>query len=141
LHANLFNIYQHGVPFKPGFEAFFKHVKTLNIPIGLVTSAERKGTEFSFERSGYLKDFDVVITLDEVTHPKPASEPYLLACASLGVRPKHTLVFEDSNIGLTAAINAGCQTVAIADLIAIDEVIKKQCFAVLDDLTQAYHLL
>jgi beta-phosphoglucomutase-like phosphatase (HAD superfamily) len=51
------------------------------------------------------------------------------------------LVFEDSNVGLASAINAGCMAVAIPDLIAIDEVIKNQCFAVLDNFEQAYQLL
>lgn len=133
--------YEAGVPFKQGFEAFFRHVKTLDIAIGLVTSAQRRGTELSFKHCTYLSDFDAVVTVDDVHKPKPSSEPYLLACATLGVAPEKTLVFEDSNIGLKAAIAAGCKTVAIPDFPDIDSVIKNECFAVLQNFDQAFDLL
>jgi beta-phosphoglucomutase-like phosphatase (HAD superfamily) len=141
LRANMLKNFADGVPFKLGFEGFFAHIKTLAIPIGLVTSAQLHGTELSFKKSGYLSDFDTVVTVEDVEAPKPAPEPYLLACKHLQVEPSHTLVFEDSNVGLASAINAGCMAVAIPDLIAIDEVIKNQCFAVLDNFEQAYQLL
>jgi beta-phosphoglucomutase-like phosphatase (HAD superfamily) len=111
------------------------------MPIGLVTSAQLEGTKLSFQQSGYLSDFTTVVTVDDVKAPKPAAEPYLLACQRLGVAPEHVLVFEDSNVGLASAINAGCKTVAIPDLVVIDEVIKNQCYAVLNTFEQAYDLL
>lgn len=141
LRSKILSAYETGVPFKPGFERFFSHIKTLNIPIGLVTSAERQGTELSFASSGYLPDFNVVVTLNDVKKPKPSPEPYLQACKTLGIAPERTLVFEDSNVGLRSAINAGCKTIAIPDLDVIDSLIKNQCYAVLKDFEQAYDLL
>ncbi|MFC4700003.1 HAD family hydrolase [Glaciecola siphonariae] len=140
LRTNIRKHYDAGVPFKPGFEDFFAHIKTLKLPIGLVTSAERKGTELSFKRSGYLTDFNTIVTIEDVDDPKPAPAPYLLACRKLNVAPEHTLVFEDSSVGLQSAISAGCITVAIPDLVDLDVLIKNQCYRVLTSFSDAYEL-
>lgn len=58
----------------------------------------------------------MVITRDDVKRFKPHPEPYSLACKQLAVSPERTIIFEDSNTGATAALDAGCYTIGIADL-------------------------
>ena len=76
-----------------------------------------------------MQCFDIVVTVEDVRHPKPAPDAYLLACERLNVSPNNVLVFEDSNLGIQAALAAGCMTIAIPDMLEIDASLKQECFA------------
>ncbi|WP_111979337.1 HAD family hydrolase [Algibacillus agarilyticus] len=119
-----------GVPFKPGFIDFFAWVLKQNKPTALVTSSNLDGVIKSFAYHNLSDKFDAIITRDDISAIKPDPECYLLACKTLNILPQDTLVFEDSNTGLLAAINAGCQAIAIPDQIAIKPEIKTRCYQV-----------
>src|SRR4030065_2530807 len=57
--------------------------------------------------------FQTVVTADEVFHPKPDPEIFLLCAAKLGSRPKNCTVVEDSIFGVQAAKNAGMRCIAV----------------------------
>jgi HAD superfamily hydrolase (TIGR01509 family) len=57
--------------------------------------------------------FDVVVTGDDVTHPKPHPEAYLLAVDKLGLTPSECLAFEDSEIGVRSAHAAGIAVIRV----------------------------
>ncbi len=50
--------------------------------------------------------FDTMVTLDQVSRPKPDPEMFLLAANRLGIPPENCLVLEDSAQGLEAAARA-----------------------------------
>ncbi len=50
---------------------------------------------------------------DEVVLGKPDPEIYRQAAFTLGYAPGQCLVFEDSTAGMTAAVQAGCKTIAV----------------------------
>lgn len=50
--------------------------------------------------------FDMVMTKDDVTNPKPAGEPYLLALKTIKVAAKNAIAIENTFTGVTAAKNA-----------------------------------
>ena len=54
------------------------------------------------------------------THPKPAPDIYLAACAALGTEPARTLVLEDSPTGVAAARAAGCYTIGVPSLEGVE---------------------
>ena len=85
-------------------------------PMGLVTSSGRTEAHRKLAKVGIADLFDVVITLDDVSAPKPSPAPYLLAAARLGVDPARCLVFEDSETGAEAAHRAGCFVVQVPDV-------------------------
>lgn len=60
--------------------------------------------------------FDEIVTIEDVTHPKPAPDLFLEAAARLGLAPAVCLVFEDSPQGLEAAERAGMNAVDINNL-------------------------
>lgn len=124
-----------GLPVKTGFSEFFDTVYQLNIPLGLVTSAGKKSTISSMQHLNILEKFQVIITVDDVTKPKPAPEPYIKACQLINVSPENTLVFEDSVVGLKASIRAGCKTIAIPDMMIIDKRLEIECYAVLPNFS------
>jgi len=57
--------------------------------------------------------FDAVVTSEDVEHPKPAPDTYLLAAERLGVDPARCVAFEDGEAGIDAARAAGMTTVDI----------------------------
>jgi HAD superfamily hydrolase (TIGR01509 family) len=103
-----------GLPLKPGAAAVL--AATEGRRRALVTSTGRTGAHRKLELAGIARHFDLVISLDDVTAPKPAPEPYLLAAARLGLPPARCLVFEDSDTGAEAARSAGCIVVQVPDL-------------------------
>ncbi len=86
-------------------------------PMALVTSSGRIEAHRKLALVGIADHFDVVITLDDVSAPKPAPAPYLLAAERLGVDPARCLVFEDSETGAEAAHRAGCFVVQVPDVV------------------------
>ena len=63
----------------------------------------------------------VLVTADDVTHGKPAPDPFLEAARRLGVDPRRCLVVEDAPQGLQAARAAGCRTLAVTTTTPADQ--------------------
>lgn len=57
--------------------------------------------------------FDHVVTQDDVVNCKPHPEIFLYAAEKMGVNPKRCVVFEDSSLGIEAAIRAGMTPVLV----------------------------
>ena len=87
------------------------------LPMAIVTSSGRREAHHKLAIAGIAEMFDLIITVDDVTAPKPDPAPYLLAAEKLGVSPARCLVFEDSETGAEAAHRAGCFVVQIPDVV------------------------
>ena len=70
----------------------------------------------ALQHEGLTPHFRTIVTFDDVTAPKPAPAPYLLAAERLHVDPTRCLVFEDSDVGAEAAHRAGCIVVQVPDV-------------------------
>ncbi|WED24505.1 HAD family phosphatase [Vibrio sp. JC009] len=128
---------QKPVPYKPGFKDLFETAKEQNIKCALVTSSFLKDVEHHFADSGYLEQFDTLITAEKVTNGKPAPDCYLMACSELKIAPETCLVLEDSNNGMQSGLDAGCSAAMIPDLLPPREDIKERAthiFASLEDV-------
>lgn len=100
------------LPWIRGAEQALASLRRAGIPLALVTSSTRRWVAAVAE-DVCLGTFDVVVTADEVRRTKPDAEPYLRATRLLGVSPGDCLVFEDSLVGVEAAVAAGCRVVQI----------------------------
>ena len=60
-----------------------------------------------------LRDFDAVVTADDLRHAKPDGEIYTLAARRLGLPAQQCVVVEDAPAGVMAARNAGALCVAV----------------------------
>jgi HAD superfamily hydrolase (TIGR01509 family) len=60
--------------------------------------------------------FGAVVGAEDVANPKPAPDTYLRAAELIGVDPRRCHAFEDTELGLQAARNAGMQVVDIHGL-------------------------
>jgi beta-phosphoglucomutase-like phosphatase (HAD superfamily) len=94
-----------------------------------------------FQQTSYMQALDVLVTFDDISHPKPAPDRDLLACQKLSVSPSRVLVFEDSNIGIKASLAAGCQTVAIPDIVEIEPALLALCHHRFSSFDELYPLL
>jgi HAD superfamily hydrolase (TIGR01509 family) len=105
---------QHDVPLKP-----FVHdlLTRISQPCVLVTSSRRHEAHDKLARARLAQYFDHVVALEDVTAPKPAPDPYLLAASLVNAAPGRCLVFEDSETGAQAAHRAGCVVVQVPDIV------------------------
>jgi beta-phosphoglucomutase-like phosphatase (HAD superfamily) len=124
-HADLDAVHRHwregfaagvdrGLDLKPGAADL---LAALRQPLAIVTSTGRAGAHRKLAIAGIAEAFTHVVTLDDVTAPKPAPDPYLLAASLFGFAPERCLVFEDSETGAEAAHRAGCTVVQVPDVV------------------------
>jgi beta-phosphoglucomutase-like phosphatase (HAD superfamily) len=107
---------------REGHEAFlasvhllepFEHVVAVarahhgRVPLAVVSGGPRAAVLASLRAVGIEELFDIVITVDDVRHGKPAPDVYLKAMAELGVSPERCVAYEDSASGMRSAADAG----------------------------------
>jgi HAD superfamily hydrolase (TIGR01509 family) len=97
---------------KPGARELLKAAATESVPVALVTSTHRALTEIALDFMG-RNWFAATVCGDEVTHPKPAPDPYLRAAELLGVGAAACVAIEDSPLGIASAEAAGCAVLAV----------------------------
>ena len=83
------------------------------IPFAVVSGSTRDSVAASLTTLKLLDRFDTLVCAGDYTKSKPDPEAFLLAAARLGVTPESCLVFEDTDMGIQAAISAGMASVKI----------------------------
>jgi HAD superfamily hydrolase (TIGR01509 family) len=103
-----------GVPPRPGALELLEAVRAAGKPVGVASNSSRAFVERVLSGAELLDGhFDVVVTSEDVEHPKPAPDLYLAACAALGADPERSAALEDSATGVAAAHAAGMYVVAV----------------------------
>lgn len=87
----------------------------LALPWAVVTSAPRPLAVRRLVAAG-LPAPDVLVPADEIEHGKPHPDGYLRAAGLLGVDPGDSVVFEDAEPGIRAALDAGARVVVVGGL-------------------------
>jgi len=101
------------------------------VPVAVVSSAFRAEIDPVLHASGLRDVFSAIVSMDDVANGKPHPEPYVLAAARLGVAPAELVVFEDTDVGVTAAKRAGAyvvgltRTLGAARMAAADELAER----------------
>ncbi len=101
----------------PIADATVRLVKLLadnEIPLGIVTGAQRDDALAVLAGSPAGEFFGVLIAEEDVSDGKPHPEGFLTAARLLHRRPRDVLVFEDSVPGVQAANAAGMHCLAVA---------------------------
>jgi len=107
----------------PGARALSDHLRLHGVPQAIATSSSRRTLPYKIVRhEEWFATFGAVVTGDEVEHGKPAPDIFLRAAAQIGASPASTLVFEDSPLGVAAALAAGMHVVATPEEIFRDRV-------------------
>jgi len=96
----------------PGARELVLAIRDAGIPVALVTGSRHSEVTPALEQLDLVGVFDELVAADDYENGKPSPEPYLLGAHRLGVRPQDCVAFEDSWVGVTSALAAGCAVVA-----------------------------
>lgn len=77
------------------------------LPMAVASGGTRQNVELELEAIGVRSLFDIILTADDNIRPKPAPDLFLEAARQMGTPPEFCQVFEDADLGLEAARNAG----------------------------------
>lgn len=97
----------------PGAEAFLKRVQEEGIACGVGTGGYSREYEFSIQECGLAPYIQTVVGGNDVEKNKPAPDIFLKVAENLGVDPQNAVVFENSDIGMNAALNADMKCIVI----------------------------
>ncbi len=97
-------------PISPAVAAFITGLN--NYRLAVVTSSQVWEIAPALDAAGIRACFGTLVGATDVTHHKPAPDPYLLAATRLGAR--RPLVVEDSDTGIASATAAGFDSVRVA---------------------------
>lgn len=113
---NLLNLLQE-VPaeafFPPALRVLLEHAKKENLYVALVTSSEKIITHRLLKMAKVEDLFELLVTRDDSPQHKPDPWPYLHALKHSNTSPYQTIIFEDSEVGLTAAKASGCHVIKV----------------------------
>lgn len=79
----------------------------------LATTASRKNTMDILEFFHVTDFFDYILTQEDVKRLKPDPECYIRVMEHMGISPKDSVVFEDSEVGIMAAASSGASYVKV----------------------------
>lgn len=105
--ANLLALYKHEVTAIPGALEIIGEFKQAGLTLGVASSSDRSLIDTVLNKFNLEPFFTAVTSGEEVDHPKPAPDIFLLEAARLGCTPANCLVIEDSTNGILAAGAAG----------------------------------
>jgi HAD superfamily hydrolase (TIGR01509 family) len=120
LHELVMEEAARGVEPMPGALELLDELHAAGVPLALVSNSVRDFVELTLGGAGVRERFAVVLSSDDVEHPKPAPDLYLAACARLGTAPERTAGLEDSPTGVAALRAAGLTAIGVPSLPGID---------------------
>ena len=77
------------------------------LPMAVGTGSIRENAIAALRALAIEHWFEAVVTADDVIQPKPHPETFLKGAQTMSVSPRDCHVFEDSHIGIKAAIDGG----------------------------------
>lgn len=98
---------------RPGIVALIERAQHDGLNLGLVTTTSRENVDRLLRALDVPRSaFDVIVTREDVSAPKPAPDCYHLAAASIATAPEDCLAVEDNVDGAQAAMAAGMTCLA-----------------------------
>ena len=95
------------------------------------SNAVRESCRLMLTKSGLWNFFDLVLSNEDVERPKPDPEIYQQAIARLNLRPDETVIVEDADHGVAAALASGGHVLRVA---GFDEVTEQRVLGFLDEI-------
>lgn len=120
LHDYTGELFERGLPWRPGAQELLETLAASRIPLALVTNTRRTLTEQALKTIG-SHYFTVTVCGDEVPDGKPHPAPYLRAAELLGVAAEDCLAIEDSVTGAQSADAAGCVVLVVPNDVAVPD--------------------
>jgi beta-phosphoglucomutase family hydrolase len=83
------------------------------LPMAVATGGTRAICTKTLAALDLLRHFQEIVTADDVKHGKPAPDIFLEAARRIGVPPGQCVAFEDADLGVRSATDAGMKVVDI----------------------------
>ncbi|HEX9295896.1 MAG TPA: HAD-IA family hydrolase [Polyangiaceae bacterium] len=101
-----------------GAESFTRELHRRNVPLGVATSTDTRLFAIKTQlHRAWFSIFGAIVCGDDprVKRGKPAPDIFLVAACELEASPSSCVVFEDSPLGVAAALAAGMRVIAVPD--------------------------
>ena len=98
----------------PGVAAGLALLKSLGIPLAVVTNKSETLAVKLLRALGLADHFSLIVGGDTLSEKKPSPAPLLYAAETLGVPPQNMLMVGDSRNDILAARAAGCPAVGVS---------------------------
>ena len=96
----------------PGVKPFLEEARAKRIRLGIGSAS--KNAHLVLERLSLSHYFEAIGDGYSVVNPKPAPDLFVWVAGGLHVTVSEVVVFEDAQVGIDAAKQAGCHTVSIS---------------------------
>ena len=123
-------------PLMPGAIELVRELTANGIATGLVSASPRNIVDAVLDNLGG-SPFPFSISADDVLRTKPHPDAYLLAAERSGAEISHSLIFEDSLTGVTAAQASGAWLIAVPHLVTVLESARVRSIRSLEQLSLA----
>lgn len=90
-----------------------KLLKERNYKLAIASTANKESIYNVLNSFNITKMFDVILTHNDIKHPKPDPEVFLKCLEKLEVNNDEVLIYEDSDVGCEAAENANIKYIKI----------------------------
>lgn len=115
--------YETGPAMRPGAADLVRRLVG-RVRLGVASSTTAPLVRLGLERAGLLDAFEVVTSGADLGRPKPHPDAYLAACSALDIAPSDAIAFEDSPVGVRAAVEAGMVVVAVPDRRGVESILR-----------------
>lgn len=130
-----------GIPVKKGLTELLDEVDRLGIKKAVASSSDKKMIMDNLVRAGLSKRFDYILSARDLKRGKPYPDIFLQVCEEMQTAPEETLVLEDSDNGVRAAVSGNIPVIQIPDLIKPSPDLREKCLAVRSSLYEVILLL
>ena len=112
---------ERGVEPMPGARELVDRLRANGVSLGLVSNSPARFIARALELVEMSGLFGAVVSGHEVAAPKPAPDPYLVACELLGVEPTgEVVVLEDSPTGVESGLAAGLTVIGVPSVPGVE---------------------
>lgn len=94
-------------------EYALSRLKSSSVKLGLCSNSVRRSVELMTERANLDRYFDVILSNEDVTNSKPDPEIFKTAMLKLNTQPERTLIVEDNENGIKAAVASGAHVMRV----------------------------
>ena len=123
-----------GLPVKKGLFELLDAIEKTGIKKAVASGSDQEVIDRFVTDAGLKERFDMMISSKAVERGKPYPDVFLEICRQLEVAPSDTLVLEDSDNGVKAAVAGGIPVINIPDLVEIPKELQEQCLDVKESL-------
>ncbi len=103
-----------------GVNDLLKELNECNCLKAIVTGAAKNEIETTIDKLIGLKNFDIVISGDDIDEGKPHSTPFVKALQKMNLKPSECIVVENAPLGVEAANKAGIKCIITLNNTPID---------------------